>query len=286
MPRLRLIILTSGADEDYRSSTGRDGKLHQMRLVRLATPCLLLLVLLGCSAPAPKQPAASKKESVPEFFHVDAATAGVLKGSIRFAGKRPVRKSIDLSSDPACVEAHKGKAIDESIVVNPNGTLANVFVYIKSGLEGKQFEVPQTPVIFDQRGCWFQPRVLGLQTGQVLRIVNSDPVTHNVHPMAQLNREWNHSQGAGDEPLDRKFLRPEVMIPVKCNIHSWMHAYIGVVAHPYFAVTVADGTFEIRNVPPGDYVIEAWQEKMGTNEQKLTVPPRGEIDASFTFKGE
>jgi hypothetical protein len=258
---------------------------HRIGLFRYATSCLLV-VLYGCSGTGPKQPAASKKEATPEFFHADPATAGVLKGSIRFAGKRPARKPIDMTSDPACVEAHKGKPFDESIVVNPNGTLSNVFVYIKSGLEGKQFEVPPTPVIFDQHGCWFQPRVLGIQTGQVLRISNSDPVTHNVHPIALVNREWNHSQGAGDEPIERKFPRPEVMIPVKCNIHSWMHAFIGVVAHPYFAVTGADGTFEIRNVPPGDYVIEAWQEKMGTNELKVTVPTRGEIDASFTFKGE
>jgi len=235
---------------------------HRTGLSRSAVPCLLmgllLVALFGCSGTAPKEPSASKKEATPEFFHVDPATAGVLKGSIRFVGKRPARKAIDMTSDPACVEAHKGK----------------------------QFEVPQTPVIFDQHGCWFQPRVLGIQTGQILRISNSDPVTHNVHPMAQVNREWNHSQGAGDAPIERKFPRPEVMIPVKCNIHSWMHAYIGVVAHPYFAVTAADGTFEIGNVPPGDYVIEAWQEKMGTNELKVTVPPHGQIDASFTFKGE
>ena len=128
--------------------------------------------------------------------------------------------------------------------------------------------------------------MVGIQVGQTLSVTNSDPVTHNIHPLAQINREWNHSQGQGDAPLARKFLKPEVMIRVKCNIHSWMHAYIGALAHPYFAVTGADGTFEIRNVPPGDYVVEAWQEKMGTNEQKVTVSPRGEINASFTFKGE
>ena len=191
-----------------------------------------------------------------------------------------------MSGDPACVEAHQGKPVDESVVVNPNGTLANVFVYVKSGLEGKQFETPATPVTLDQRGCWFQPRVMGIQTGQPLRIVNSDPVTHNIHPLAQINREWNHSQGPGEAPLERKFARPEVMIRVKCNIHSWMRAYIGAVDHPYFAVTGPDGTFEIPNVPPGDYVIEAWQETLGTQEQKVTVTPTGRIDVSFTFKGE
>ena len=120
------------------------------------------------------------------------------------------------------------------MVVNPNGTLANVFVYIKRGLEAKTFEVPATPVTIDQRGCWFRPRVIGIQTGQTLQVTNSDPVTHNIHPLAQINREWNHSQGPGDAPLARKFIKPEVMIRVKCNIHSWMRAYIGVVGSSLF----------------------------------------------------
>ncbi len=172
------------------------------------------------------------------------------------------------------------------MVVSPNGALANVFIYIKSGLEGKTFEVPAAPVTFDQRGCAFHPRVTGIQTGQTLQVTNSDPVTHNIHPLPQNNREWNHSQGAGDAPLARKFMRPEVMIRVKCNIHSWMRAFIGVVEHPYFAVTGPDGTFEIPNVPPGEYLIEAWQETLGTQEQKITVAPSGKIEINFVLKGE
>jgi plastocyanin len=191
-----------------------------------------------------------------------------------------------MSGDPACVEAHGGKAVDESVVVNPNSTLANVFVYIKSGLEGKKFEIPATPVKIDQRGCWFRPRVLGIQTGQTLEAINSDPVTHNIHPLAQINREWNHSQGQGDPPLSRKFLKPEVMVPVKCNIHSWMHPYIGALDHPYFTVTGENGTFAIPNVPPGDYVVEAWHEKYGAQEQKLTLTPGVSSDLTFSFKGE
>ncbi len=191
-----------------------------------------------------------------------------------------------MSGEPACAEAHHGAVYDESVVVNPNGTLANAFIYIKSGLEGKRFEVPAAPVTIDQRGCWFHPRVLGIQTGQTLQVTNSDPVTHNIHPLAQINREWNHSQGQGDSPLARRFIKPEVMIRVKCNIHSWMHAFIGVVENPYFAVTGSDGTFEIRNVPPGDYVIEVWQETLGIQERKITVSPAGEVETNFTFKGE
>jgi plastocyanin len=254
----------------------------------LALFCAMAL-LAACSGnkTETKEPQAkSKPAAAPSYFKVDPATAGTLTGTIQYTGRRPARQRIDMSGDPACVEAHHGKAYDESIVVNPNRTLANVFVYIKSGLEGKNFEVPAVPVTIDQQGCWFRPRVLGIQVGQTLRVTNSDPVTHNIHPLAEINREWNHSQGQGDAPLARKFLKPEVMIRVKCNIHSWMHAFIGVLDHPYFAVTGADGTFEIGNVPPGNYVLEAWQETLGTQEQKIVVTPSGKIETNFSFKGK
>jgi plastocyanin len=244
-------------------------------------------ILAGCSGTGTKEPLPkTKKELAPSYFKVDPATAGALKGTVRFSGKKPARQKIDMSGEPACVEAHHGTPYDETVVVNPNGTLANVFVYIKTGLEGKKFEVPTAPAVIDQRGCWFNPRVLGIQTGQTLQVINSDPVTHNIHPLAQINREWNHSQGQGDAPLARRFINPEVMIRVKCNIHRWMHAFIGVVEHPYFAVTGSDGAFEIRNIPPGDYLIEVWTETLGTQQQKVTVSPAGEIETSFTFKGE
>jgi plastocyanin len=245
------------------------------------------MVLFSCSGTPKQEPAAAPKQAAAHFyFKVDPATAGALSGTIKFTGRKPARKRIDMSEDPACVAAHHGKAYDESLVVNPNGTLANVFVYLKSGLEGKTFAVPTAPVVIDQNGCWFHPRVLGIQTGQTLQVINSDPVTHNIHPLAQINREWNHSQGEGDAPLARRFLKPEVMIRVKCNIHSWMRAFIGVVDHPYFAVSGSDGTFQIPNIPPGDYVVVVWQETLGTQEQKITVTPSGKIQTNFMFKGE
>jgi hypothetical protein len=117
-----------------------------------------------------------------------------------------------------------------------------------------------------------------------LQVINSDPVTHNIHPMAEINREWNHSQGAGDPPIARRFIKPEIMIRVKCNIHSWMHAFIGVLNHPYFAVSKDDGSFEIKNLPPGTYTIAVWQEKLGTQEQQVTVAAHGNAEANFTFK--
>lgn len=249
--------------------------------------CAVVFLLASCGSETKNEVQNKPKAAPPppSYFKPDPATAGSLAGTIRFTGKRPARKLIDMSDDPACVEAHHGKAYDESIIVNPNHTLANVFIYVKSGLEGKTFQVPSEPVAIDQSGCWFRPRVMGIQTGQILKVINSDPVTHNIHPQAQVNREWNHSQGQGDPPIERKFTRPEVMIPVKCNIHSWMHAYIGVVDNPYFAVSGSDGTFAIPNLPPGDYVIEAWQEKLGTQQQKVTVSPSAKATVNFSFKG-
>jgi plastocyanin len=222
----------------------------------------------------------------PVYFHVDPASAGSIKGEVHFAGRRPVPAAIDMSGDPACVEAHHGKAHDESLVVGPKGELANAFIYIEKGLEGKTFEVPATPVVIDQKGCWFRPRILGIQTSQTFEVVNSDPVTHNIHPMAQMNREWNHSQGPGDPPLIRRFTKPEVMIPVKCNIHSWMHAFIGVLDHPYFAVSHEDGTFEISNLPAGTYTLAVWQEKLGTAEQQVTIAPHSEATVKLTMRGK
>jgi hypothetical protein len=256
-----------------------------MRPIHLLNLCCAAALLAGCSGNVTtERSSVAKSEPAPVFFKVDPATAGTVTGTIRFRGKRPVPKLIDMSEEPACVEAHHGKAYDESLVVGKSGGLANAFVYIKSGLQGKTFAIPPTPVVIDQSGCWFRPRVMGIQTGQILQVVNSDPVTHNIHPMAEINREWNHSQGAGDPPIARKFIKPEIMIPVKCNIHSWMHAFIGVLDHPYFAVSKDDGSFEIKNLPPGTYTVAVWQEKLGTQEQQLTVPPQGTAEANFTFK--
>ncbi len=247
--------------------------------------CLLLVVLsAGCSKKSNTVPVAVL--DAPAYFKVDAASAGSISGKVKFAGPRPRPQLINMEEDPACVMAHAGKAYDESLVVDAHGALGNAFVYISRGLEGKNFETPTTPVVIDQRGCWFRPRLLGLQTGQTFKIVNSDPVTHNIHPMAMVNREWNHSQGPGDDPMTRRFIKPEIMIPVKCNIHSWMHAYIGVLDHPYFAVTKDDGSFEIKNLPAGTYTISIWQEKLGTQEQQITVAAQTNATANFTYKGK
>jgi plastocyanin len=251
------------------------------RAMRDAALLLSLVLLVACSGVKPDASSAP----APASFKVDPATAGTIKGKVEFVGKSLPPKIVAMASDPQCAKLHARPLSDAAIAVN-NNALANVFVYIKQGLDEKKFASPTDPVVIDQKGCWFGPRVLGVQVGQTLKVTNSDPVTHNIHPLAQINREWNQSQEPGAEALTRKFTQPEVMIRVKCNIHGWMHAWVGVVAHPYFAVTGADGSFQLPNVPPGNYVIETWHEELGKQEQPLTLSSSGTSELVFKYKGE
>ncbi len=254
--------------------------------LRYSLVAVAAVMLSACStAPPAKKEAAAVPP--PAYFKVDPATAGAITGKVTFHGKVPPARKIDMDEDRQCAAIHKGQPVlDQSVAASRDGSLANVFIYVKQGLEGKKFEPPAQAATIDQKGCWFIPRVLGIETGQTLDVTNSDPVTHNIHPRPHLNREWNQSQDPGSEPLARRFVRPEIMIRVKCNIHAWMHAWIGVVDSPYFAVTGKDGSFELNNLPPGNYTIEAWQEELGTQDQQVTVPPQGKSEIAFAFQAE
>ncbi|MBL8219352.1 MAG: hypothetical protein JNL62_08980 [Bryobacterales bacterium] len=252
--------------------------------MRHAAGFVLLALLCGCSEPRQAAKPPEKKE--PVYFKVDPATAGTVTGKVSFQGKLPKRQKVDLDEDEQCVKLNPGGMYDRSIVVNKDRTLSNVFVYVKAGLEGKAFPRPEQPVVLEQKGCQFSPRVFATRAGQIIRVTNSDPLTHNIHPMPKNNREWNQSQGEGDPPLERKFVRSEVMVRVKCNVHSWMRAWAAVMEHPYYAVTGADGSFSIGNLPPGEYTLEAWQEKLGTKEQKIRIEPSGKVEIAFQFEGE
>jgi hypothetical protein len=247
---------------------------------------VILMSGAACSASKPSNQA-EPSSVAPAWFKVDPNTAGTITGRVLFAGQRQSRKKVDMDEDPACAKLHQSAVFDETVTVNGNGTLANVFVYIKQGLEDKKFEPPadsEMPAVMDQKGCWFSPRVLGIQVGQVFKVTNSDPLTHNIHPLPKVNRDWNQSQSPGANPLTRRFTQPEVMIRVKCNIHSWMHAWIGAVDHPYFAVTGSDGSFQLRDVPPGMYTIEAWQEELGRQDQQVALEHSGKSEIVFKFK--
>jgi hypothetical protein len=248
---------------------------------------ILLVFTMGCGS-APPPPAKKAAEAPPqpvEYFHVDAATAGTIRGDITFTGEKPPRKLIDMESDASCVKVNAGHPVyDESVITGKNGGLANVFVYVQSGLEGKKFEPVTTPVMFDQRGCMFQPRVFGLRAGQNMEVRNDDPVSHNIHPKPTNNYDWNTQQSPGAPDMLHRFPRADVMIPVKCNVHSWMHAFIGVVDHPYFAVTGPSGAFELKNVPPGDYTLAVWHEKFGRQQQAVHLAPSGTTAVNFTYR--
>jgi carboxypeptidase family protein len=210
---------------------------------------------------------------------------GQITGRAAFAGTKPKLAPIDMSKDPVCEARHRQhSAYAEDGEVNSNGTLPNVFIYVESGAGRLASTPPAQPVILDQRGCMYHAHVFGIMAGQELRVVSSDATTHNVHPMPKQNKEWNQSQPPGAAPLTWRFTRPEVIIPVKCNQHPWMKAYIGVTANPFYAVTGRDGTYTIHGLPPGEYTIEAWTSTFGTHEQKVSVTSGGTATADFAFK--
>ena len=168
-------------------------------------------------------------------------------------------------------------------MVNPNGTLKNAFVWIKSGLAPAHWTPPADSVKLTQAGCIYAPHVTGIMTDQRLEILNDDPVNHNVHAESQVNPAWNISEPPKAEHSFRKFASPEVLIPVTCSVHPWMRAFIGVSPHPFFAVTREDGAFRLSGVPPGTYTIEVVHEKLGKKQGTLTLSSGGSATIDFTY---
>jgi plastocyanin len=247
---------------------------------------VLALVALGAASCGKKEPTEESASSAaqPAAQPVDPATAGTITGTIKLDGPAPKAKRINMASDPACSSAHPGGASDEEVVADASGDLANVIVYVKEGLGNRTFDAPKDSVTIDQHGCMYSPHVLAVMAGQPLSVKNSDQTTHNIHPVPANNREWNKSQTPGSPDIQEVFGREEVAIPVKCNVHPWMKSYIAVFKHPYFQVTGAKGTFELKNLPPGTYTIEAWQEKFGTVSQSVTVGPKESKAVNLTFR--
>lgn len=248
--------------------------------------CLALLAGCGGSGGETKEPAPGAPAApAADVKKVDPATAGSIQGKVAYSGAAEQGARIRMNADPSCAEQHSTPVYSSELEVGADGALKNTFVWVKEGLDGYQFDTPSTAVELDQHGCLYKPHVIGVQTGQAIKILNSDPTTHNIHPVPAANREWNKSQAPNVAPLEESFARPEVMIPVKCNVHPWMKAYIGVVAHPYFAVTGDDGSFEIKGLPPGDYTLQAWHEKLGTQDVKVTVKTGEAASADFSYGG-
>jgi plastocyanin len=234
------------------------------------------------AAPAASSPSSSAPVAAPAAA-VSAADAATVTGKVTFSGTAPKPTPIKLSADPYCQKADPGLTT-ETEIVGPGGEVENVFVYVKDGLGNRTFPAPTEPVTLDQKGCHYAPHVLGIMVGQPLKIVNSDNTLHNVHGLAKENKEFNQGQPIQGMQMTHVFSAKEVMIPFKCDVHNWMNAWIGVLDHPFYAVTGADGTFTIKGLPPGTYTIEAWHEKLGSQTQTVTVGAKESKTVAFTYK--
>ncbi|MDP3912054.1 MAG: carboxypeptidase regulatory-like domain-containing protein [Gemmatimonadales bacterium] len=259
----------------------------------LFTPiaAVLLLSVSGCGGDnqggqaSPPAPPPAAGETPAAGADAQASGGGTITGTITFTGARPANAPIDMSEEAVCKEKYTAGAPPraETVVGNP-GVLANVFVYVKSGLPaGARYTAPTTPVVLDQDGCRYHPHVFGVMVGQMVEIRNSDPVLHNIKAIATKNRPFNISQPAAGMKTNRTFTAPEVMVALECNVHGWMNAFAGVRPDPFFAVSGADGSYGITGLPPGTYTIEAWHERYGTQTASVTVTGTESKTADLTF---
>ncbi len=246
---------------------------------------VLTMLLVGCSSNKQESNANEEKKASAPATPIDPATVASVSGVAKLEGTAPKMTKIDMSQDPACP---KSGATTETVMADSKGNLENVFVYVKDGLGDRTFNPPAQDATIDQKGCQYHPHVLGVMTGQPIKILNDDKTTHNIHPSPKDNKEWNESQPPGAAPLDKSFARQEVLLPVKCNQHPWMKMYIGVVKSPFFAVTDKDGKYTIKGLPPGDYTLAFVQEKYGEVDQKVHLDAKQDktdVNASFNASG-
>jgi hypothetical protein len=249
---------------------------------------IALATTLACGGSQETSNTAAKPESpsaTPAGQKVDSATAGDVKGVVMVDGAVPKNESIKMNADPVCLKENTTPQSQETYMVSDDGkNLGNVFVYVKDGLGNYVFDTPTKPATIDQKNCRYHPHVFGMMINQPLEIINSDPTLHNIHAMPKGNSEFNNGQPIQGMKMTHTFDKPEVMVPFKCDVHGWMNAYVGVMSHPYFAVTEKDGKFDLPNLPPGTYTIEAWHEKLGTQTASVTIGPKESKDITFTFK--
>ncbi|UCE02798.1 MAG: carboxypeptidase regulatory-like domain-containing protein [Candidatus Latescibacterota bacterium] len=237
----------------------------------------------GSSAPASSAGGSSSAGA----SHAASGATATLMGKVNLAGAAPERNPLKMTADPACAQQHEDMpALAQDVIVNDQGMLKNVFVYVKNGLEGHEFDTPEEPVVLDQKGCVYTPHVIGMMVKQDLKILNSDPTLHNIHALPKVsgNKEFNLGMPRQGMEFSKTFENPEVMIRIKCDVHPWMASYVGVLPHPYYAVSGDDGGFRIADLPAGEYTIEAWHERYGTQAQTITVGDSPNVEVSFTFQ--
>jgi plastocyanin len=209
------------------------------------------------------------------------AGSGAISGKVTYTGTPPKMKPIDMSKEPTCAKQHTTPITTENVVTGPGNALQWVVVYISAGDQGAS--TPSQAVRYDQKGCEYIPHVLPMQVAQELQIYNDDQTSHNIHPLSKANAEWNKSQPPGSPPIDAKYEKAE-FIPVKCNIHPWMHGYFVVLNTSHYAVTGEDGSFDLKGLAPGKYTVTAWQEQYSTQTQEVTIAGGETKTVNFVFK--
>jgi hypothetical protein len=238
---------------------------------------IFALTVTGCGRSS-DSPQESPKPSGP-LVSIDPTTVGSITGTVTLEGN-----ALDIGViSPPCVKDDSSSAAAPASKAN-NGELINAVIYLKTGLANYRYDTPKDPVALDQRDCTYEPHVIALMTNQPLEIKNNDPVAHNIHVLSKLNKEWNHSEPPGIAPLMTSFPRPELAIHVICKLHAGMSAFLFVFDNPYYAVTSPTGTYELKNVPPGTYTVEAWRQHFGTQDQTVTIGPNQSKALSFVFK--
>ncbi len=215
------------------------------------------------------------------FSSVVGAQAGTVNGTISFEGAPPARRPVKMAADPACEKANPEGRLGDVMIISGDSKIANTFVYLK-GVSG-EFDTPAESAHLDQHGCMYTPHVLGVMVGQTIEIKNSDPTLHNVHSLPENSSQFNNAMPIKDQVIKKKFTAEEIMVRMKCDVHPWMSAYVGVLPHPFFATSAEDGSYTIENVPAGTYELEAWHEHLGTKTQSVTVAADGSVTADFSF---
>jgi plastocyanin len=239
---------------------------------------LVCLALVGCSDSSSGPP-----PTPVNVTPVDQSTAGSIRVEVTYNGPARAAQPINMAGTPACAALHSEPVLDPGLVVR-DGHLANAVVFIKSGFGDRVFAPPSAPVVIDQKGCMYEPHVAAVMVGQGLEFRNSDQEAHNVHGRTQVADGWNFLMSRPNSTRDVYIKKPEIGIPVTCDVHPWMRAYISVLDNPYFAVTAGDGSVTLPGVPPGEYVVAVWHESLGTLVRPATVPPQGTVSLLFAFQ--
>ena len=213
-----------------------------------------------------------------------AVAASSITGTVTFDGKAPALKPLAMDADPACAKKHSGPVPSEALVLGTGNSMGNIMVWVSKGLPaGKTYAAPKTPVTLDQKGCQYVPHVMGIMVGQAYRILNSDGILHNLHALPKINSGFNKPMPATVKETSATFGKPEPLFPIKCDVHPWMQAYIGVYTHPFFSVTSTDGKYTISGLDPGTYEITAWHERLGTQTASVTVGASDTKTQNFKF---